>query len=264
MEDKDQILISKECTEIIVEQMKNSICKIIKKDKKFGTGFFCQIPYKNKSLKVLITSYQILIKQEIKNINDITLDDDKIEYNLHLDTNRIICSSKTDDITIIELKEKESQNFKFLELDNIQDIDVKNYENKTCYIIQYIKTGKICSFYGKIKTIDNNEIKYECPLDKNSYGFPILNATNNKIIGIHRKNNNKYCFGTNLNFMIKEYIKRISKRDIKNEIEIILDIKRDDLEKNIYFLDNTDFHNNLKELNELTSKLNCKSLYIIN
>jgi len=41
----------------ILEQMKNSICKIYKAN---GTGFLCHIPYKNKYLNVLMTNYHVI------------------------------------------------------------------------------------------------------------------------------------------------------------------------------------------------------------
>ena len=48
--------ITIEGTERILLQMKNCICKIIKKDGEKGTGFFCKIPIPNNGfLPVLIT-----------------------------------------------------------------------------------------------------------------------------------------------------------------------------------------------------------------
>ena len=41
--------------EVILNQMKNCVCKIYIKGTK-GTGFFTKIPYKNDLLKVLITN----------------------------------------------------------------------------------------------------------------------------------------------------------------------------------------------------------------
>jgi len=41
--------------DVISEQMKKCIIKI-ENQNEFGTGFFCQIPYKNEKLKVMITS----------------------------------------------------------------------------------------------------------------------------------------------------------------------------------------------------------------
>ena len=43
-------------TEIILMQMKQSICMI--KGKSTGTGFFCHINYENKDIRCLITSHK--------------------------------------------------------------------------------------------------------------------------------------------------------------------------------------------------------------
>ena len=58
--------ISLEGTKIIIEQMKNIICKINIGNKK-GIGFFCKIPYidnNNNLLKVLITNTNIIDEKE--------------------------------------------------------------------------------------------------------------------------------------------------------------------------------------------------------
>ena len=44
--------------EKITGQMKNSICQLY--GDLIGTGFFCKIPYKGKSIPVLMTNYHII------------------------------------------------------------------------------------------------------------------------------------------------------------------------------------------------------------
>jgi len=58
--------ITIEQTDIILQQMKNCICKIYINRGKIGTGFFCHIPYKNEILQVLITNYHIINDDYIK------------------------------------------------------------------------------------------------------------------------------------------------------------------------------------------------------
>ena len=70
MEDKDSkkklvISVNKQCKLKIIEQMEKSICKIIKNDETFGTGFFCNIPHQGQNLKVLITSNHLINKSYI-------------------------------------------------------------------------------------------------------------------------------------------------------------------------------------------------------
>ena len=75
---------------------------------------------------------------------------------------------------------------------------------------------------------------------------------------MHQKGN----FGTILNpaikFFLNKYLKNI--KEMENEIDIKLKISKNDINKEIYFLDNIDIidengylhsHDNLKELNEL-------------
>ena len=61
--------VSLKITEKIVEQMKNSICRIENNCK--GTGFFVKVPYKSELLPVLITNNRTLGESQI--LNDITI-----------------------------------------------------------------------------------------------------------------------------------------------------------------------------------------------
>ena len=67
-------------TQLILEQMKNCICKIENKNGN-GTKFFCYIPYKGEKYPVLITNNHVIdetIIKENQNIR-ITINNDKIE-----------------------------------------------------------------------------------------------------------------------------------------------------------------------------------------
>ena len=64
-------IISIDKTEIILEQMKNCICKI--NGKKKGTGFFCQITYNNKLIPVLMTNYHIIDDNYIEKNKEIII-----------------------------------------------------------------------------------------------------------------------------------------------------------------------------------------------
>ena len=58
-------------TEIILEQMKNCVCKIHKG--KIGNGFFIRIPYDNQIFKLLITNNHVLNEDDIMVDNTITI-----------------------------------------------------------------------------------------------------------------------------------------------------------------------------------------------
>ena len=99
------VAISYDSTEIILEQMKKSICKI-KSSKDQGSGFFCKIPFPDKGnmLNVLITNYHIIDKQLLEGEEkfQIIIKEKKeiIELNLNLD-NRFTYFSEKYDTTII-------------------------------------------------------------------------------------------------------------------------------------------------------------------
>ena len=86
--------------------------------------------------------------------------------------------------------------------------------------------------------MDNDEIQHFCSTDSGSSGAPILNFETGKVIGVH--------FGFNENKKIN--LGRLLKKPIndfyglyqseKNEIIITILINNDDLNKEIYFLDN--------------------------
>ena len=77
-----------------------------------------------------------------------------------------------------------------------------------------------------------------------SSGSPILNISNNKVIGIH-KEDTKFEFNkrTYLKYPINEYLNNINiinkNKEKKNEINITLKIEKYDINYTIYFLDNT-------------------------
>ena len=104
-------------TEKIIEQMKNSICRINDKE----TGFFVKIPFKSKLLTVLITTNQVINTGDIKSKANVSLylnNDNKIKT-IKLDNNRLKYTNEKLDITIIEIKEDEDNlNNNYLDLDD--------------------------------------------------------------------------------------------------------------------------------------------------
>ena len=269
----DSIAIEK--TEKILNQMKNSICKI--EGKEIGTGFFCKINCGQDMIPVLITNIQILDMEFIKLNKTIKIskNDDKNIKNLNIDENDIIYISPVDkfDIIIIKLKEDITN---YLELDeNIFTNDSeKIYENESIYILHYPKGDKACVSYGYgfSKSKENNDFVYKCDINSGSLGAPILNIATNKVIGINKGiiSNNEYIKGTFLKYPLNELniIKNsISNNDIlnknetnktfdsMNEIRIEVKINKEDINKNIYFLDNTVFSSYLNELNQLNTEL---------
>jgi len=255
--------ISIKGTKEIINQMENCICKIYKNGGGKGTGFFCKILYNNFSIPVMMTNNHVIDEKYIKENNNIelTLNDDNINKTIILDKNRKIYTNKEYDITIIEIICDKDNINNFMDLDEkiFNDKSEILYNNQSIYIPQYLKGDKAVVSYGIINTIDGFDINHYCCTESGSSGSPIINLLNNKIIGIHKQGSNhlKYNKGTYLKYPINEFI--------DNEIEITLDINKSDINKKIYFLDNTDyiddktrikfFHDNLKELNENNTEL---------
>jgi len=273
--DKFSLPVTIDETEIILKQMKYSICKIENKNGD-GTGFFCKITNK----KLLITNNHVINEEIIKdnNIIRVQLNDNKIKKNIKI---KDYYTSEEYDTTIIEINVND-ENINYLEIDDdiLDDENIKIY-NKSVYIIQYPKYGneqKSAVSYGILNTIqDKYNIIHYCSTDHGSSGSPIIKLSNKKIIGIHKEGINKYNYnrGTLLKYPIYEYLNKnnqinenniINKNNIineNNEIKLLIKMENEDINKNIYFLDNTDgnyddgehHHDNLKELNELNTEI---------
>ena len=202
--------VSVEGTKKILDQMTNCICKI-KNNQIIGAGFFCRIPYiNNTKINALITSYQIIDDYYLNQNNKIILllnshNEDKV---INLDPNRKIYSSKKYNTTIIELKESDNIN-NYLELDeNLFRNDIKEYyESQSIYILQYLFSGTASVSYGILNEFNGFNFKHICFAESGSKGAPILNLSNNKVIGIsiELKENISFNFGVILKDPIEEY-----------------------------------------------------------
>ena len=190
---------SLEVTENIIYQMKKCVCKIYINGIT-GTGFFAKIPYNNELLNVLITNNHILGENEIANDQKITFslnNDENDKKDIEMYNERKRYTNVILDVTIIEIDENKDDIHDFIELDNEiinsmklnKDKIIKKfkdiYNNKSIYILNYLKGENIMVSYGLISDInENNGINHKCHTDKGSFGAPILSLKNNKLIGI--------------------------------------------------------------------------------
>lgn len=179
--------------EKIMSQMKKSICRI-QKDYRIGTGFFCFIPFPDKKSKfpVLITNNHILDEQvtSIGETFNYSISDNKISGILKIDKKRKIFTNKNEDITIIEISQKDEINLdSFMELDyNIFiDKDSKLFIKNYIYLLGYGQNSNVGYSVGVIINYDNsrNQLEYLCSNDYGYSGGPIINLQNFKIIGVH-------------------------------------------------------------------------------
>ncbi len=263
--DKYPLPVTMETTNIILNQMERCICKIENNLGK-GTGFFCyiNIPNKKEKLKVFITNNHIINKEILDNEDKIKvyLNDGKERKTISL-RNRKKYTSEIYDTTIIEINQEEDKISNFLELDDEEFDECINKSKNSIYILQYPQINnerKASVSYGILDKIEDEfEIIHKCSTERGASGSPILKISNRKVIGIHKLSMKEedYNAGTFLKFPVKEYL------DNNSTINLTLKIEKDDINKDIYFLDNTnnDFyiekdiierhhHDNLIELNE--------------
>ena len=174
--------------------------------------FFCKIPYKKGTMKVIMTNYHVLNGNHYKKNNEINffLNDDKEVKVIKLGIDRKIYFNKDYDIAIIEIIEDDGID-KYLELDeNIFKEEAKAYfEDISIYILHYPYGNKASVSYGLSKDLNDFEIGHTCCTEHGSSGSPILNLANNKVIGIHKQGSKNINFniGTFLKFPLKDFMK---------------------------------------------------------
>jgi len=258
-------------TKKIIDQMSNSVCRI-DIGKIIGTGFLCLIPFPTieHRLKVLITCNHVFNDIGIGNKIKVMFDNG-IQKEIIIDGERRVYTSIIEeyDITIIELKDNEFDISHYLGIDDDLFLKDEIKINQLIYIIHYPKGIEVKNNQGKIDSKKENKIIHYLTTYEGSSGAPILNLNSFKVIAIHRgylnNKNDIFNIGELIKVPIIDYyqkcklkynnIKEIKEEKKINEINITLEISKEDINKKIYFLDNTKKHDNLKELNENNVKL---------
>ena len=269
--------VSKRRTKIIYDQMNDSFYKIKGKDNKFGIGIFCKVILNNKTIFFLMTNYHLIDKNYIENNSGIKIIINNELINLKFGDKRLKYINKEYDLSIIEIKENKIIKLNYLEIDeSLYDKESTNISNKdSIYIIHHnnSKQNEISVSYGIIRYINN--LKFTCSCNINSSGTisPIFNLNNNKLIGIYINNSyqlKQFIKGIFLKNVINEFNELINLHknifEVKNEINILIKVFKEDINRKIYFLnkeymkykennliENND--NNLEYLNELNTEL---------
>ena len=230
MEDQPRS-VTKKCHETISEQMNNSFCIIKEKD----IGIFIHIKYENRDIYAILIN-NIIKNEDYKDIKNIKVNgkDKMIEFE------DIIYKNKEDEISIIKLKQKYNE-INYIEIDDKLNEGEMYYNKESIYIINYNDINNIFISYGLIKGINNNKIEYTGNINTKYKLSPIF-LYNNKLIGIHNNNNKYIKKGIFLKRNINEFIKRVKypykyNKNI-NEINLTIKIEKEDINKEIYFLDN--------------------------
>ena len=235
--------VTKQCHQKILEQMNEMNNSIFRIKNKNGIGLFSFIKHNHNTIHVAIINNYINNDEYLNRIN-VLLNNKEII----IEIDDIIYKDKINDISIIKIKNNNNI-IKYLEIDDklFEKESEIYYKNESIYILQNIKNNALVS-YGIIKEINKNEIIYTGNINSN-YSL-IFNLNNNKLIGIHKKKNKYYNKGIIFKSIIKEikiYLSNI------NEIDISIDIKKEELNKEIYFINDKD--NDIKELNEFNTEL---------
>lgn len=188
--------VSIEKTDLILKQLKRSIFEIKYNDIK-STGFLCKIKINEDAINALVLNYKVFnekisLNNEILKISFDNGKNDKTSLEISVNSNRIKKYFEELNVTIIEIKEediKEGGKFndiEFLELDDNLDKEDSElfYNDESIYVLHYKEENKASVSYGLIAETIGNEIIIYCDINQSSIGAPILNLTNNKIIGI--------------------------------------------------------------------------------
>ena len=206
--------VTKSQTQIIFNQMNNSFYKIQGKDNKFGIGVFCKIKIKNKSVFVLMTSYNIIDEIYIEQNDGIKIIINNELNLMKFGDKRLNYINKELDLTIIEIKENKKFKINFLEInESLYEDELLTLNNKqTIYIIHHNNADKEISVsYGIIRFINKYEISLACNINTNGSIAPIFNSTNNKLLGFYYNASKYFIKGIILKIIIDkfklEYIK---------------------------------------------------------
>ena len=159
-------------------------------------------------------------------------------------------------LSIIEIKENKNIKINILELD---DYIYKNdseifYIKDLIYIFDYNKQNDISVSYNIIDNINKPKLYFSFDINSNSSCSPIFNLSNNKLIGIYKSTSQYNNKGIFFKYIINEFIKSIKlKNTLYNEIDILIRVNKEHINKNIYFLNNYFPLNS--EYNELKTEL---------
>ena len=254
--------LTKPCAKKIYEQIENYLYRINEKEGNYEIGYFIQLKDKNnKNYLYLITNSNVL--KDIDN-NSLKITINNESKSIELGDFRY--EEKKYEKAVIEIKNNNDIKY-FFEIDetifkNEKDINMI-YNKESIYIIQYDNKDNILVSYGIINEICGKDIKYSVNINRNIKDNIILNLNNNKIIGMLIDKSKNYNEGTFINDLIDQFIYK--NKNIFSNINIMINIDKREVNKNIYFLDNyyydknwnkiEDKHEHLEELDENNTEL---------
>ena len=212
-----------------LQKAKNAVCQICVSDIKFGSGFFCKIPYtkeNNLLLPVLITTNHVLSKDSLETDIKIKINDETKIISLK---GRKKWTNVEMDFTCIEIKEEEDKIYTYFNLDDKvldKNYSNDNYLNHNVLIYAINKDNNLMGFSnGVIKKNEDPFFAYTCNTYPGCSGGCIVNQFNNNVIGIHKGeietgNKKEVNAGIYINNVINSIKK--TKENISQKVKIIL------------------------------------------
>ena len=240
--------ISLESTKKIIESMEKLVCRILYKNKNIGTGFFCKIPTPGPKdyLTVLITNSHIINDNFLNQGNkQIIIKTRVAQENIVLNKQeRKIFPFPQYGITMIEIKENDKINYFFdIDENNQNDNQTEHNENMQVYMIQNkddeknTEKNEVYVSYGTLKKAYEKpeQFNHTCLTFSGSSGSPVVNLSNNKLIGFQSDNvsgyfinvvKNKINFLSDKTSLVKELTlcTKGSSKDLKKKFTNGIDI----------------------------------------
>ena len=248
--------VNKQCIKKILEQMNNIF--FIEIRGKLETGFFSYIRYQNGNIPVLIIN-KYLTDEEINDKIKISISNKFYEFEL----GEAKYQKRDYNITILEIKKNKEDNIIFIELDDklYQKESELYYDKQPLYTLQLNNQNDISVSYGIFKDIKEINLIYFGHLNTNVNLTLIFNLSTYKLIGLNGYKSKYYDIWIFLKLIIDEFIKKykyinIFKKKYKynqsrNEINILIKIGQEDINKKIYFLSNKFNDEYIRDSNEL-------------
>jgi V8-like Glu-specific endopeptidase len=188
-----------------------AICKILTGK---GTGFFCKLNLKNKSIIALLTNNHVLNEEKIKLGSKIEIEHNKEKKVIEITKKRFTCTNEEYDYTCIEIFKDDNFN-NYFEIDgNINtDNPNKRYKDQGIMMVQYPNLEEASFDKGKINSIENNyQIFHSISTKGGSSGSPIILISDNlKIIGIHCGKSETLNRGTYMKVILEDIQQHFSK-----------------------------------------------------
>ena len=208
--------------------------------------FLSHVKFKNKNIPVIITKYQIINETNLSKNKNIRL---KINNDFKIiEFGETIYLNESQNLSVIEIKSDKDNELKFLELDDYlyEKESEMYYDKESIYIINYNNKNNASISYGILDDIDDSEITYLSNLNINNELMQIFKVSNNKMIGLHIDNSKNRDTGLFFKFIINEFINEYNKKqtiieNMKNEINILFEIDKKNINKDIFFLNNNKY-----------------------